>query len=225
MNSELALIKRIEAYLYQEMSDEEMMQFEQERAEQPDLDSKVIAHLDFLKSLKGYGEVQELKSSMDSFHNELDIVSLKEELQEKESAFVLYFRKYQRNFAVAASVAILATLITLISTGQFRKSGNSSTYNALKRDMESIKKSQNALIRNINSKSPNKEIAPSQFGGTGFALSSNGYLVTNYHVVQGADSVYIQNNKGESFKVQTIYIDPSYDIALLQIVDPLFKSL
>jgi S1-C subfamily serine protease len=225
MSSELALIKRIEAYLHQEMSDEEMIQFEKERAENPSLDSKVVAHIDFLKSLKNYGEVQELKSSMEEFHHELDIDALKEELKEKESAVVLFFRKYKRNLAVAASVAVLATLITLISTGQFRKVSNSSTYNALKRDMEYIKKSQNALIRDINSKSPNKEIAPSQFGGTGFALSSNGYLVTNYHVVQGADSVYIQNNKGESFKVQTIYIDPSYDIAILQIVDPLFESL
>src|SRR5690606_9611861 len=99
-------------------------------------------------------------------------------------------------------------------------------YSALKRDMETIKKSQNDLIRNINSKTVNKKnIAPSQYGGTGFALSSNGYLITNYHVVKGADSVYIQNNKGESFKVQTIYVDPSYDIAVLQIIDPSFTSL
>jgi S1-C subfamily serine protease len=132
------------------------------------------------------------------------------------------WKKHKKNLAVAASVAIVVTLVTLFSTGQFKKESNPS-YSALKRDMENIKRSQNALIRNINSK--NQDATPSQFGGTGFALTSNGYLVTNYHVVEGADSIYVQNNKGESFKVETIYIDPASDIAVLQIIDPLFENL
>src|SRR5690606_17768117 len=116
---------------------------------------------------------------------------------------------------------------TLFSTGQFKKSKSDNTYSALKRDMESIKKSHNALVRNVNSKAANanRNVSASQFGGTGFALSGNGYVVTNYHVVQGADSVYIQNNKGESFKTQTVYVDPVYDIAVLYIDDQAFTPM
>ncbi len=224
--SELELIRKIEAYLYQEMTEEEVVAFELERRRDASLDEKVIAHIDFLKSVKSYGEVSALKSEMNKIHAEMEVepVVVKPADSDDDNVFPLW-RKYKKNLAVAASVAIITTLVTLFSTGQFKTKSESSSYSALKRDMENIKRSQNDLIRNINSKAVNKKIAPSQYGGTGFALSSNGYLVTNYHVVKGADSVYIQNNKGESFKVQTIYIDPSYDIAVLQITDPLFTSL
>jgi serine protease Do len=227
MTSELELIRKIEAYLYHEMTEEEIAAFDIQRKLDANLDQKVIEHFEFLKSLKNYGEVNALKLEMDIIHSEMEAIPTSEVL-DSSVRIVYLWNKYKRNLAVAASVAILTTLVTLFSTGQFKPDTASSTYSALKRDMESIKKSQNALIRNINSKTTSskaKNIAPSQFGGTGFALSSNGYLVTNYHVVQGADSIYIQNNKGESFKVQTIYIDPSYDIAIMQIIDPEFKSL
>lgn len=226
MTNELELIKRIEAYLYQEMTEAELIAFEQERKVNAALDQKVIEHLELLQAIKGYGEHEKLKATLDQIHTNMDITFIQDGNHKPEIKIVTLWNKYKRNLAVAASVAIITTLITLLSTGQLKKGETSNSYSALKRDMETIKKSQNALIRNINSKSNNSTpIAPSQFGGTGFALSSNGYLVTNYHVVQGADSIYIQNNKGESYKVQTIYIDPSYDIAILQITDPSFKSL
>jgi S1-C subfamily serine protease len=221
MKSEIDLIKRIEAYLFQEMSDEELLAFENERKSNAELDHKVVAHLDFLKTIKGFGERKELELAMNRLHEELDIEALKKELVEKPSKIVILFNKYKRNLAVAASVAIVVTLTTLLSTGQFNKEEHSSKYSELKRDMENIKRSQSALIRNINKSASDN----SQYSGTGFALSSAGYIVTNYHVVKDADSIYVQNNKGESFKVQTIYVDPQFDIAILQISDPAFKSL
>lgn len=223
MKSEIDLIKRIEAYLFQEMTEEEIQAFEKERKSNAALDHKVVEHLDFLKAIKSFGEKRDLKIAMNNIHDELDVEALKEELLEKPAFIVAMWSKYKRNLAVAASVAIVFTLITLLFTGQFDKESHSSNYSELKRDMETIKRSQNALIRNINSSSQPTD--KSRFGGTGFALSSNGYIVTNYHVVKGADSIYVQNNKGESFKVQTIYIDPAFDIAVLQINDPAFKDL
>ena len=63
-----------------------------------------------------------------------------------------------------------------------------------------------------------------RFGGTGFAISGNGYIATAYHVVKGADSIYVQNGKG-SFKVQAIYTDPVNDVAVLKISDANFDNL
>ena len=222
MKSEIDLIKKIESYLFEEMSAEELAAFDLERKANSALDHKVIAHLDFLKTLKSFGEEKNLRNAMNEIHAEIDVEALKEQYLEKPTKVIAMWKKHKKNLAVAASVAIVVTLVTLFSTGQFKKESNPS-YSALKRDMENIKRSQNALIRNINSK--NQDATPSQFGGTGFALTSNGYLVTNYHVVEGADSIYVQNNKGESFKVETIYIDPASDIAVLQIIDPLFENL
>lgn len=224
MKSEIELIKKIEAYLYHEMSADEVTSFEQERKNDAALDHKVIAHLDFLKTLKAFGEHNELKLAMNNIHDELDMDSLLKEFAEKPTKVIALWNKYKKNLTVAASVAIFMTLITLFFTGQFSDESRGSNYSELKRDMETIKRSQNALIRNINSTS-NQPKDISQYSGTGFALSSNGYLVTNYHVVNGADSVYVQNSKGDSFKAETIYIDPAFDIAVLQITDPTFKNL
>ncbi len=226
MMSELDLIKRIESYLLQEMGEQEKLQFEEERKNNAALDQKVVEHIEFLESIKTYGETRSLKSAMNTIHEEIDVAALKEEVVERKTKLVELWSRYKRNLAIAATVAIITTLGTLFSTGQLTNHDDNTSYSALKRDMETIRKSHNALVRNINSKSTaTKTVAPSQFGGTGFALTSTGYIITNYHVVQGADSVYIQNNKGESFKTQTVYVDPSYDIAVLYINDPAFEHL
>jgi S1-C subfamily serine protease len=160
---------------------------------------------------------------MNQIHDEIDVDSLVEEYKEVPTLLSVLWAKYRKNLAVAATVAIFMTLITLFSTGQFNSDERGSNYSELKRDMENIKRSQTDLIKNIKSNKQTKDII--QYSGTGFALSSNGYLVTNYHVIKGADSVYVQNNKGESFKVETLYIDPEFDIAVLQIKDTTFKNL
>ncbi len=225
MTSELELIRKIEAYLNEEMSEDDMRKFEEERDANAALDQKVVEHVEFLKSIKNYGEIKALKSAMNTVHDEIDIDTIK--VIERRTKIIALWDKYKRNLAVAASAAIITTVFTLFSTGQFKKSQTENTYSALKRDMETIKKSHNALVRNVNSNkaaNANKTSPASQFGGTGFALTGNGYILTNYHVVQGADSIHVQNNKGESFKTQTIYVDPVYDIAVLYIDDPAFNS-
>ncbi len=223
MNSEIDLIKKIESYLHQEMSAEEAVSFEKERKSNSALDHKVISHLDFLKSLKSYGELNELKLAMNAIHDEMAIDTLLESLREKPTKVTVMWSRYRKNLAVAATVAIFMTLITLFSTGQFSQE-HGSNYSELKRDMETIKRSQTALIRNIKTSSQQPKDV-SQYSGTGFALSSDGYIVTNYHVVKGADSIYVQNSKGDSFKAEPLYIDPAFDIAILQIKDIAFKHL
>ncbi|RKD14342.1 protease Do [Pelobium manganitolerans] len=222
MKSEIDLIKRIEAYYYHEMNDVEIAEFENERRADASFDHKVVAHLDFLKTLKAYGDVKNLRTAMNEIHDTLDVEALVNEYREQPTLLRVLWNKYRKNLAVAATIAVFTTLVTLFFTGQFDANEHGSNYSELKRDMENIKRSQTALIRNINSK-PTRDI--SQYSGTGFALSADGYLVTNYHVIKGADSVYVQNNKGESFRVQTLYIDPEFDIAVLQIKDSTFKSL
>ncbi|TAH00122.1 MAG: serine protease [Sphingobacteriales bacterium] len=226
MDSELDLIKKIEAYLFQELSEKEKLNFEDLRSTNPALDNKVVEHLNFLKNIKAYGEKKALKSQMDQIHAGLNLNDITHSVTETSSTIIDFWRRYKNNLAIAASVAIICTIITLLSTGQFNPNSHNTNYSALKRDMENIKKSQNALIRGYDVTSPNtKNNSQSQFGGSGFALTNTGYFVTNYHVVEGADSVYIQNNKGQSFKVNIIYIDPTYDIAILGIADSTFTKL
>lgn len=68
----------------------------------------------------------------------------------------------------------------------------------------------------------------SKQSGTAFAISSNGYLVTNYHVVEGAKKITIKGgsfNSGVSFEATEVISDKNNDLAILKINDPSFKAL
>jgi S1-C subfamily serine protease len=56
--------------------------------------------------------------------------------------------------------------------------------------------------------------------GTGFLINKDGYIITNYHVIQNAKNITIKGIKGDfstSFKANIIAKDISSDIALLKI--------
>jgi Do/DeqQ family serine protease len=57
-----------------------------------------------------------------------------------------------------------------------------------------------------------------QYGlGSGVIVSSAGYLLTNNHVIEGADDVEVMLGDGRSAKARTIGADPDSDIAVLKI--------
>lgn len=51
--------------------------------------------------------------------------------------------------------------------------------------------------------------------GSGVVLSSDGYIVTNYHVIEGADALKV-TIEGEEYDADIIGSDPSSDIAVIQ---------
>lgn len=53
--------------------------------------------------------------------------------------------------------------------------------------------------------------------GSGFLISGEGQIVTNHHVVDGAQSVQVTLKDGRKFDAQVIGSDPATDIALLSI--------
>ncbi len=53
--------------------------------------------------------------------------------------------------------------------------------------------------------------------GSGFILSADGYVITNNHVVDGADEVVVKNSEGEEFEAEVVGSDAKLDIALLKI--------
>ena len=53
--------------------------------------------------------------------------------------------------------------------------------------------------------------------GSGFVVDKAGHIVTNYHVVQGARSVQVSFSDNESMKARIVGVDPSTDIAVLQV--------
>lgn len=53
--------------------------------------------------------------------------------------------------------------------------------------------------------------------GSGVIIKENGYIVTNSHVIKGADDIEVTLNDNRTFKASLIGTDPSTDIALLKI--------
>jgi serine protease Do len=53
--------------------------------------------------------------------------------------------------------------------------------------------------------------------GTGFIIDPNGYVVTNEHVVHGADEVHVKLSDEREFQADVVGRDPKLDIALLKL--------
>jgi serine protease Do len=53
--------------------------------------------------------------------------------------------------------------------------------------------------------------------GSGFVISEDGFVVTNNHVIEGADEILIEFFSGEELKATLIGTDPNTDIALLKV--------
>ena len=53
--------------------------------------------------------------------------------------------------------------------------------------------------------------------GSGVIINSEGYVVTNNHVIQGADDIEVILNDNRTFKAKVVGADPSTDLALIRI--------
>ncbi|HUK32242.1 MAG TPA: trypsin-like peptidase domain-containing protein [Candidatus Acidoferrum sp.] len=60
--------------------------------------------------------------------------------------------------------------------------------------------------------------------GSGFVIDARGYLLTNYHVVENADTIEVTLGDKSQFSAKMVGYDPRNDVALLKI-DPKGKSL
>ncbi len=64
--------------------------------------------------------------------------------------------------------------------------------------------------------------------GTGFAITSNGYIVTNNHVVDGAKDITVKGINGnfqKEYKAVIVGTDKNNDLAIIKITDNSFTSL
>ena len=65
--------------------------------------------------------------------------------------------------------------------------------------------------------SQHSERRPSMGSGSGVVISSDGYVVTNNHVIDKADDIKVTFNNKKAYKATLIGTDPSTDLALLKV--------
>lgn len=222
MRNEIELEGIIEDYLNDKLTEGERNAFEELRRNDLSVDHRVVTHRTFVESLASYANTLELKNKMDAAHAMIDVDQLSRKLGPHPSIIVNIWRKNRAAIAVAASFILLTTvMIYSIQLTTQQTTG----YEKMSVELNRLKSSTNSLIRNVKSNQHHSTapVKPVKFGGTGFAISSNGYILTSYHVIEKSDTVYVQNNKGEQYKVEITYKDPVNDIAILKIIDKNFS--
>ena len=58
---------------------------------------------------------------------------------------------------------------------------------------------------------------PQQGQGSGFVIDKQGHILTNYHVVEGAQQVEVTFSDRKKHKAEIVGLDPSHDLAVIQI--------
>lgn len=71
--------------------------------------------------------------------------------------------------------------------------------------------------RNQQQQQQQPQTREARSGGSGVVLSSDGYIVTNNHVIDGADQINVTLSDGRSLPAKLIGTDPGTDIALIKI--------
>jgi len=58
---------------------------------------------------------------------------------------------------------------------------------------------------------------PQEGSGSGFVYDRQGHIVTNYHVIEGADELTVALANGKEYKAQLVGSDPTNDLAVIRI--------
>lgn len=217
MNLDNESLDLLEREFRGELTDAERKELEVKRSD-PEFHAAAEQHLKVLHAIYGAGKRQALKNSFDLIHDEIKVTEDKPEVRVPSRT-----RNLWPMIAVAASVALISVLTTVLTMQNFFET--ESKYIDLRRNVEQIQKSQKAqkaILDNIASK---KTEVPATYTGTGFMISSSGYIATSYHVIRDADSVYLQNERFGVLKAKVVRTDQVNDVAILRIDDPAFESL
>lgn len=69
----------------------------------------------------------------------------------------------------------------------------------------------------IDSPVPRDFEAPRQGSGSGFLIDREGFVLTNFHVIEAADRISVTLADGRVFRAEVVGTDPAIDVALLRI--------
>jgi S1-C subfamily serine protease len=201
-------------YLQGDLSREERMEFEANLEDNADLKEEFNQHRQMISDLKKIGVRKLFKQTFQ------EIIGVGQHDGAIQPTYKLV-RMYKWT-AVAASVIFISVFTTLFTANYLSQNKVTSKYNALKREVDQLKTYQNVLVSDYNNKV--RQAITENFSGTGFLISNNGYLITNYHVVSSADSVFVSNYLGEVFKVEIVIASREFDLAILKILDTAFHK-
>lgn len=223
MATENNIWKLAESLISGEISEIDRVALEVRMQNDPAFAAELQECTNMLRSLEGSGRQKRFTAMLQDIHHEQTLAGHK-----KETRTIPMRLHYLRIASVAAGIALLASVGTFW-TVKNTTSKNATQYSVLRKELENIKRSQHEqkeLINDIKTNANSANAAPeadAKFSGTGFALTNDGYFVTNYHVTEGADSIYIRDNAGKYYKAYMVNYNAQTDIALLKVEKRSFR--
>lgn len=123
--------------------------------------------------------------------------------------------------AALTSIVVVVSVVAVLSYSGYLLTRQSDEITDLNREVKQNKAYIEGVIDGIaESKNRTPVFAPANYEASAFALNNAGYVLTSYHSVKGADSVFIRNRETERSKAVVIACDPKLDLAILKVEDP-----
>jgi S1-C subfamily serine protease len=206
-------------YLDGNLSSAEKHEFEQRLASDEVFAKAFEEHKQLRESLEEYDVAKKLRSKLQDIHEKEFGKDARVLPLEKEN----FARRYGKTVMIAASTALIAVLSTVavLSAGGYLLKRHNDQILDLKKEVIGLKTSQDAIVEGIIEGAENVKnkvrYAPANFEGSAFAYNNNGYIVTSFHIVKGADSVFVQNTSLERTVARVVITDPALDLAVLKV--------
>ncbi len=126
-----------------------------------------------------------------------------------------------RNLIIGLSLVLSAGIASVAAAqdlSQFSTNDEENNIQVFKQASPSVVNITNSrLVRSFLSRNP---MEVPQGSGTGFIWDEEGHIVTNFHVVQGAELVTVTLQDGSTYEARLVGLDPDKDLAVFKIDAP-----
>jgi serine protease Do len=217
-NKKMITVDLFDNYINGKLGPEEITEFEIKLKTDLLLADAFTEHVNLINTLNQAQFRSNLKHTLNQIHlkeigSTLNVISINREQS--------FFKKYTKTLAIAASSALIAVMITvslLMGLGYLSKKQSNQITDLNRVGLERKSKT---LINIKDSKSNAKEASyrAANIEGSAFALNNKGYIVTSFHMVKGADSIFIENDLIDRACTKVIFTDANLDLAILKIVN------
>ena len=217
-NKKMRTVDLFDNYIDGKLGPDEITEFEIKLKTDLLFANAFIEHVNLINTLNQAQFRSNLKRTLNQIHLKeigptLNIISINREQS--------FFKKHTKTLAIAASSSLIAVMITvslLMGLGYLSKKQSNQITDLNRVGLERKSKK---LINIKDSKSNAKEASyrAANIEGSAFALNNKGYIVTSFHMVNGADSIFIENDQIDRACTKVIFTDANLDLAILKIVN------
>ncbi|MCE3229737.1 MAG: peptidase and chymotrypsin/Hap [Bacteroidetes bacterium] len=171
---------------------------------------------------KAFNEHKELIAALNLHNQSLELKAKLNSIHEKEfgnDAKVISISKKEKvkHFGRTALVAACTAFVVVMGAIAYVNQGVRNTTSQITELGLKLKASNEGIVEGIKEGSRNPVYAPANMEGSAFALNNEGYIITSFHIVNGSDSVFVQNNNMGRTVAKVVLTDPKLDLAVLKI--------